>query len=598
MTERHCYLGDGRQRFFATYHEPREQRGRPAVVLAPPFGWDELATHRALRDWAEALSAHNHPVLRFDLPGTGDSAGGPADPDLVTAWQAAVERAAEHVRGAAGVSTVVGIGIGLGGMLVYEAAARGHIDHVVLWTTPSRGRTLIRELSAFASLETAQIVEAGSPEPPPQPAQILAPGGFVLAPETATALSAMTLSTQPLAPTARALLLDRDGIKPDAGLRAAIAAAGADLTTASGKGFSRMLAAPDRSRTPVEVFATVQTWLDQLPEAAVRTASAQEASDASDVLRLDGLRERPLLVPTSTGRLFGITAVPETDAAPLTAIFLNAGAVRRIGPHRLWVDTARRWARQGVRSFRFDLGGIGDSDGDAQSLAEVAEFYDPRFTAQVRAGLDELERQGVGDRFVVVGLCSGSSWAFLAALEDPRIAFAFMLNPRILYWDAALDAARNLRRTHLLLKPAICKRLLQGEVSARRFGAFLSWLVQTPIRVIGRLQATKSDGSPIVERVASAFDQLRLQGTELRFLFCDGEPLHEEMRRDGLLSQRSRWPNIAVSILPGRDHTLRPLWMHEHVDAALDAALEAALASVAEESPERRAPSGYGRRVA
>ena len=128
----------------------------------------------------------------------------------------------------------------------------------------------------------------------------------------------------------------------------------------------------------------------------------------------------------------------------MTAVFLNAGAVRRIGPHRLWVDTARRWALRGIPSLRLDLGGIGDSDGDSASLANVAEFYEARYTDQVRAALDQLEQERIGERFVVVGLCSGSSWAFQAALADQRIAAAFMINPRILYWDEALDVARDL----------------------------------------------------------------------------------------------------------------------------------------------------------
>jgi hypothetical protein len=92
----------------------------------------------------------------------------------------------------------------------------------------------------------------------------------------------------------------------------------------------------------------------------------------------------------------------------------------------------------------------------------------------------------------------------------------------------------------------------------------------------------RNDGSPpspTVELVAQAFDRLTAEGTELRFFFCDGEPLRDEMTRDGLLSQHARWPNVAVSFLPGRDHTLRPLWMHRHVDTALDAALDGILSS-------------------
>lgn len=582
MTERLFYLGDAQQ-FLAIYHEPREQRGRPAVLLAPPFGWDEIASHRALRDWAGYLAERCYPVMRLDLPGTGDSAGGPADSSLLTSWQAAIGQAASALRFEARVPTVVGIGIGLGGILVFEAAARAEVDHVVLWATPGRGRTLIRELSAFSALETARIVESGAPEPPPLPTQMLAPGGFVLSPETTRALSAVNLTTRPLRAATRVLLLDRDGIGPDAALQSAVTDAGASLTVASGKGFAAMLAEPDRSRTPVEVFETVHSWLEETPEAQ---AHAPAPVKQDDELSLDGFHERPFMVSSSSGSLVGISAVPETEAKPLTAVFLNAGAVRRIGPHRLWVDTARRWAQRGVPSLRLDLGGMGDSDGDAQSLADVAEFYDPRFTAEVQAGLDELQRQGLGDRFVVVGLCSGSSWAFQTALKDRRIVAALMINVRILYWDPALDVARDLRRTRLLVKPVIWKRILRGEVSPGRFVAFFGWLGRSPLRRIAQIRGARPEQSPTIEQVAQAFDQLQRQGTELRFLFCDGEPLRDELVRDGLLSQPRRWPNVTATLIPGRDHTLRPLWMHEHVDSALDHALEATLASI-----ERREPT-------
>ena len=195
----------------------------------------------------------------------------------------------------------------------------------------------------------------------------------------------------------------------------------------------------------------------------------------------------------------------------------------------------------------------------------------------MRAGLDRLEQERIGDRFVVVGLCSGSSWAFQAALEDPRIAAAFMINPRILYWDEAIDVERDLRRTRLLVKPVIWKRILRGDVSADRFAAFLGWAAKAPVArtrpANGRAEAV-TDGRAGRAGIRSAAGR----GDRAPVLLLRRRALHEEMSRDGLLAQRARWPNVAVSFLPGRDHTLRPLWMHEHVDAALDAALDGILA--------------------
>ena len=73
------------------------------------------------------------------------------------------------------------------------------------------------------------------------------------------------------------------------------------------------------------------------------------------------VREAPFLVEHEVGTLFGILAEPvDGPRPPLAAIFLNAGAVRRIGPNRLWVEAARRAAAEGLPTLRVDLEGIGD----------------------------------------------------------------------------------------------------------------------------------------------------------------------------------------------------------------------------------------------
>ena len=63
---------------------------KTAVLICPPWGWDEVASYRSRRAWAEHLAERGHPTLRIDFPGSGDSAGSPADPGRVEAWTAAV----------------------------------------------------------------------------------------------------------------------------------------------------------------------------------------------------------------------------------------------------------------------------------------------------------------------------------------------------------------------------------------------------------------------------------------------------------------------------------------------------------------------------
>ncbi len=580
MSERFLYLGADDISFLAAYHAPIGDASRKAVLLVPPFGWEEISSFRPRRAWAEDLAAHGHAVLRFDLPGTGDSAGPSDDRELWGTWNSAVTTAADWLRGEADAQHLVAVGIGLGGLLAYEAALRRDVDDLVLWATPGRGRGLVRALSAFSVHETARIVEAGAPEPPPLPEGLLAPGGFVLSAETVAALRSVDLAGRPLSADSRVLLLGSDGVQPDPALVESLAAAGADVTASAGQGYASMLAAPDQARRPREVFEQVRGWLDEAPPPPGGAQSPREQPDGSDELLAGGIRERPFIVQLESGRLVGILTEPvEGASAPLAAVFLNAGAIRRIGPHRMWVDAARRWALEGVASLRLDVEAIGDSDGDGERFRDVARFYDHRFDDQARAVLDALEARGIGSRFVLVGLCSGASLAFRTAVVDDRVAASLMLNPGVLFWDERVEIARELRRTRMLSKAVTWKRVLRGDVSSQRWVAVGRWLGRSPVRLVGALGRRSSTAlPPVEERIAAAFDSLEVRGIRSRFLFCDGEPLLYELERAGLLSSHERWANVSLRRLPGRDHQLRPLWMHEHVVSAMDEALADELA--------------------
>ena len=446
----------------------------------------------------------------------------------------------------------------------------------MLWAAPGRGRALVRELVAFSAYETARIVEAGAPEPPPLPEGWLAPGGFLVSPETIADLRSLDPTERPLPSSARVLLLDRDGVKPDSRLVDSIVAAGAEVTLQSGAGYSEMLTDPDQARAPRDLFERTRAWLAQAEGGRRSPDVARAASEEETVV--DAVRERAFAIERPQGRLVGTLAEPiDGGSAPLTAVFLNAGAIRRVGPHRLWVDAARRWARDGVASLRLDLEGIGDSDGDGELFSDVAHFHGEQFFAQTRDALDALEAAGIGSRFVLVGLCSGAYWAFHAALADDRVAAALMINPRVLYWDDNLEIARELRRTRLLMRPVTWKRVLRGDVAPARWATMARWVAATPLRLVRAHRAHVEKPLSVEDRIAAAFDSVRDRDLRARFVFCDGEPLFDELTRAGLLAQPDRWPNISLCKLPGRDHTLRPLWMHEHVVAVMDAALAAEL---------------------
>jgi hypothetical protein len=74
-----------------------------------------------------------------------------------------------------------------------------------------------------------------------------------------------------------------------------------------------------------------------------------------------------------------------------------------------------------------------------------------------------------------------------------------------------------------------------------------------------------------------ALDRLRDNDKHLQFIFSENEPLHEELERQGRLQQHDRWPNLELTVIPGRVHTLNPPYSQRHAHKALDQALDQAL---------------------
>jgi hypothetical protein len=106
-----------------------------------------------------------------------------------------------------------------------------------------------------------------------------------------------------------------------------------------------------------------------------------------------------------------------------TVILLNAGLLHHVGQNRLNVTLARRLAKLGCTSFRFDFSGIGDSRMRTGS-AGVRE----RNTAEIQEAIDYLEKTRGAKSFALIGLCTGADNAHRAAVADSRVCGVVMLD--------------------------------------------------------------------------------------------------------------------------------------------------------------------------
>jgi len=565
---------------FATVHRAAEQNARDAaVILCPPFGWDEVCSYRSLRFWAARLAQDGYATIRLSFPSTGDSGGCAQDPDRVGAWVAAVTSAADWLRAATGARRVIAVGIGVGGMLAYLAAAGGAvIDHLVLWGTPARGRALVRQLRAFSKLETTLFFEGLEP-PPPLPVGDLEAGGFLLSGETVQQLEQIKLDTidLPLASDRRALLLERDGLAVDARLREHLERAGAAVTVAPGDGFGDMTSHPQQARPPLQVIERVRGWLEEVsaPAGAQASGGAAAGSVTSAELKLrDGtvVRETPVRIGQPFGELSAVLVEPGAKPAHrLCVVLLNAGAVRRTGPNRMWVEAARRWAAHGVPTLRLDIEGIGDADGGETPYSDDGAFFAPTLVPQILSALDFLQDRGVGERFVLGGLCASANWAFHAALRDPRVCAVMLINLRTLTsWDPGLGPTRDLRA--LFSEPFSLSRM-RRVATGPRLRSFLRWMLAAPGRRLRRLVLGEDPSAAAERELDSALDAVMASGKRVLLLFSEHEPLYDEFTRSGRIERLASTPNVTIERIRVRDHTMRPSWAQRQAHSALDRAL-------------------------
>jgi pimeloyl-ACP methyl ester carboxylesterase len=545
-----------------------------------------------LRFLARTLAASGLPVLRFDLPGTGDSSGDALDSALLEAWIQSVGDAAAELRAATGVEDVAVVGIRLGAMLAVSAAARGsNLQDLVLWGPTATGRAMLRELRAFSSMERLEYPNGDTTAPQPIPG--LEIGGFLIAPETQRALETLALSALPDMRGWRALLLSRDDLPPDAKLVRALESSGCTVELGTGSGYAAMMALPHEAIPPAATGRLIVEFLAKgLPQARERPRSASvaetgltERSTAAEPTTAitksagAGVSETIYTINGSSGLLFGILSEPSPNVQPAEwcVLFLNSGAVRHTGPNRMWVEAARRWAAQGVASLRLDLEGIGESDGEHTLGTE--DLYQDHMVEQIEIAMDSLRSRLGVRRFAAIGLCSGAFWAFHAAVRSPDMRAAILLNPRLFFWDPEVDRRRLLRRTVKGLSEwGDWRRLARGNVPLESLKQVARIALDTIHSADGtrRLQIQP-------EAMAHAWAAIERSQSRVTLIFTENEPLLREMEEERQMPPET-CPHVRCLRVANGGHTFRPLWAQKLAHELIDSELREALRESAPDS--------------
>ncbi|GAB3094378.1 alpha/beta fold hydrolase [Lysobacter terrae] len=116
------------------------------------------------------------------------------------------------------------------------------------------------------------------------------------------------------------------------------------------------------------------------------------------------------------GQLVGVLSGPRESSRVL--LLPSAGLQPRSGPFRLHWALAQRLAEQGIRSFRYDIPGVG----------EAARMPDCDGTRATLAAIDRLESQHGGRTFAIGGICSAADIGWDVAHVDPRVTALLLLD--------------------------------------------------------------------------------------------------------------------------------------------------------------------------
>ena len=462
------------------------------------------------------------------------------------------------------------------GALVATLAALEHddVEGLSLIAPVTSGKAYVRELRALQM--TLEL-------PPPPAYAAVEPGvqeavGFVLTPETKAALADADLDRLVRAPAPAALLIERDDFPASDAFPQHLAALGVEVDRQRLPGYAKFLLGSEHTIVPEEMVRASSEWL------RARAARAPAAGGPRLVpavgtrsARMGDVIETPHFV--GGGRLFGVLSNPVTPPrARRGLLLLNAGAIHHVGPNRLYVTLARRWAARGHAVLRLDIAGIGDSrawPGEPENVVYAASAIE-----DVTRALADLRRQpGVVD-VQALGLCSGGYHAFKAAVAGVPMDGVLLMNPLTFFFkpeehsedgEAAVtgETWRYLRR---LRDPEAWRKVLRAGVDPRVPARTLARFVAKRLR--GRVQElARRAGLGVGDNLARELTMVTRRSTALRFVFSKGDPgldlltVHggptvEELRRTG---------RLGIDVIDATNHTFTPLWSQCALTATLAA---------------------------
>ncbi|MET3611868.1 alpha-beta hydrolase superfamily lysophospholipase [Rhizobium aquaticum] len=529
-----------------------------AALLVSPWGFEDMSVRKFYREICEALAGQGISSLRFDLPGTGDSAEAPAEIGLED-WLSAIAAAARETQRLSGASKIILLGHGLGATLALLAGARiDNLSGIALLAPVTSGRIYARETGLWWKMIATDLgLDAGHVET----------GGLTIAGMTmpegiAAPIRKLRDTDLTLSRPLPVLAVCRAGRDSDSALADALESAGAPVSRLPYDGFDGLVVNPLISRTPPALVAEIARWVRKM--APVELAATPAGSPLQAPLTGDGYRETGHRFGDG-GRLVGTLCQPIGDARGAPVLLVSTSYDRASAWANSGVHIARELARRGIASLRFDAAGIADSPAISGDPAQM--LYSQSLDRDVGVALEELKAL-TGKQVVLAGRCSGGYHAFQAGLAHPQAtAGIVVVNSYAFVWDPAKtveDALKNVARplgdySKRAMNPETFRRILRGEVNLKAAGSaivrgFAAKLYNKIEPALGNLSA----GNRLKAEINAAFRTLAERRLPVVLAYGQHDPGLEQSRMvfGSDLSGLGRYENARFVSLGDSDHNV------------------------------------------
>jgi len=165
---------------------------------------------------------------------------------------------------------------------------------------------------------------------------------------------------------------------------------------------------------PALTIAQIRNWLSNPASPLAPLRERPEGRDTVTMKTPNGQAVRESFVKLGPLELFGIVSEPVSEVHGPLILMVNGINEDHVGPSRIWVELSRHWAGLGLRSFRFDFGGVGESPWRTDPLGRSVRGA--KRSDDIRVAIKTLHPTNPADS-VLIGLCSGAQLVVEVALE-------------------------------------------------------------------------------------------------------------------------------------------------------------------------------------